>query len=33
MTSCLWVDHDRLVVTGSPKNLAEEHVSIRKSLR
>jgi len=33
MTSCIWVDHGILVFTVTPKSLAEEHVSIRESLR
>ena len=33
MTSCIWVDHDRLVFTVTPMSLAEEHISIRESLR
>ena len=33
LTSCIWVDHDRLVFTVTPKSLVEEHVSIRESLR
>ena len=33
MTSCIWVDYDRLVFIVTPKSLAEEHVSIRESLR
>ena len=33
MTLCIWVDYDRLVFIVTPKSLAEEHVSIRESLR